>query len=92
MVSDRLERAENAFQSPAESSESGDQYRSAVFYIDEEQKRITEKLMEQLKAKGYDVATKLQKATTFWKAEGYHQDYYEKKGTRPYCHAYTKRF
>jgi len=70
----------------------GSQYRSAVFYVDEEQKRITEKLIGQLKEKGYNVVTRLAKANTFWEAEGYHQDYYLKKGQRPYCHIYTKRF
>jgi peptide methionine sulfoxide reductase msrA/msrB len=70
----------------------GVQYRSEVFYLDEEQKRIAEDLISQLKSKGYKVATRVTKATTFWPAEEYHQDYYENKGTLPYCHGYTKRF
>lgn len=70
----------------------GDQYRSAVFYLDEEQKAVTEKLIGLLREKGYDVATQVVAATTFWPAEEYHQQYYEKKGSKPYCHAYTKRF
>ncbi|GAB4317541.1 MAG: bifunctional methionine sulfoxide reductase B/A protein [Candidatus Zixiibacteriota bacterium] len=70
----------------------GDQYRSAVFYVDDEQKQITEKLIGILKEKGYDVATEVEPAGAFWKAEQYHQDYYEKTGKQPYCHAYTKRF
>ncbi|MBM3435915.1 MAG: methionine sulfoxide reductase, partial [Bacteroidetes bacterium] len=41
---------------------------------------------------GYKVVTKVKPATVFWKAEDYHQDYYEHKGTLPYCHGYTKRF
>jgi peptide methionine sulfoxide reductase msrA/msrB len=45
-----------------------------------------------LKEKGYNVVTKLKEATTFWKAEDYHQDYYTKKRGTPYCHVYTKRF
>ena len=70
----------------------GEQYRSAVFYKNDEQKQITEKLIGLLKAKGFNVVTELKKATTFWKAENYHQDYYEHKGTLPYCHGYIKRF
>ena len=48
--------------------------------------------LAELRAKGYDVVTHVTQATTFWPAEGYHQDYYDRKGTQPYCHAYTKRF
>lgn len=70
----------------------GEQYRSAVFYRDEAQKEITEKLIAQLKQKGFRVVTELIPATTFWKAEDYHQDYYEHKGDTPYCHGYVKRF
>ena len=70
----------------------GDQYRSEIFYVDEEQKEITEKLISMLKSKGYKVATRVTEATTFWPAEDYHQDYYENKGSLPYCHGYTKRF
>jgi peptide methionine sulfoxide reductase msrA/msrB len=70
----------------------GDQYRSEIFYVDDEQKKVAENLISILKSKGYDVATKVTKATTFWPAEDYHQDYYDNKGTLPYCHGYTKRF
>jgi peptide methionine sulfoxide reductase msrA/msrB len=70
----------------------GEQYHSAVFYVDDEQKRIAEKLIGILQQKGLSVATQLIKAGTFWKAEDYHQDYYAKTGGAPYCHAYTKRF
>lgn len=70
----------------------GDQYRSAVFYVNDEQKAITEKLIGQLEAKGMKVATQVVPATKFYPAEDYHQQYYEHKGSKPYCHAYTKRF
>jgi peptide methionine sulfoxide reductase msrA/msrB len=70
----------------------GYQYRSAIFYVDDSQKEIAEKLIKILKDKGYKVATEVAKADTFWKAENYHQSYYQKNGHEPYCHGYTKRF
>lgn len=70
----------------------GNQYLSAVFYVDDVQKADTEELIGLLKNRGYDVATTLREADTFWKAEGYHQDYYAKTGKKPYCHARVRRF
>ncbi|MBN2103242.1 bifunctional methionine sulfoxide reductase B/A protein [bacterium] len=70
----------------------GEQYHSAVFYNTEAEKKAVQKLISILKKKGYDVATRIFKAVKFWKAEDYHQDYYEKTGKQPYCHAYQKRF
>jgi len=70
----------------------GKQYRSAVYYLDDEQKAVTEKLIKILTDKGIKVATEVTAATKFWPAEDYHQQYYEKKRGLPYCHAYTKRF
>ncbi len=70
----------------------GTQYRSAIFYLDDEQKEIALKLISQLTAKGYKVATEVTKSSNFWKAENYHQNYYEKKGGTPYCHIYRKVF
>ena len=70
----------------------GEQYRSEIFYFDEHQKEISEKLIQILKDKGYNVVTRVTKATEFWDAEEYHQEYYEKKNGTPYCHFYTKRF
>jgi len=70
----------------------GEQYRSLVFYSDDNQKKTAEKLIEILKGKGYKVATKVLPAATFWEAEKYHQDYYAVTGKQPYCHIYKKRF
>ncbi|WP_297626101.1 bifunctional methionine sulfoxide reductase B/A protein [uncultured Rikenella sp.] len=70
----------------------GPQYRSEIFYLDSGQKAVAERLIRQLEAKGYRIATRVTPATVFWPAETYHQDYYRRKGTEPYCHAYTKRF
>ena len=70
----------------------GTQYRSEIFYTTEEQKSVSLKIVESLKSKGYKVATKITRATKFYPAEKYHQDYYLKKGGIPYCHTYVKRF
>ena len=70
----------------------GPQYRSEIFHQTEEEKETALKLIAQLKAKGYDVVTEVTKATTFYPAEEYHQDYYVNKGTEPYCHSRVKRF
>jgi peptide methionine sulfoxide reductase msrA/msrB len=70
----------------------GDQYRSDVFYLNEGQKETAEMLIRILRQEGYNVATKVTPASTFWKAEAYHQDYYEKTGGTPYCHVFVNRF
>ena len=70
----------------------GDQYRSEIFYTTPEQKEVAERLIRILKEKGYSVVTDVTPASRFWPAEQYHQNYYNRKGTQPYCHRYTKRF
>ncbi|NDP20367.1 MAG: bifunctional methionine sulfoxide reductase B/A protein [Paludibacter sp.] len=70
----------------------GDQYRSVIFYTSQEQKLIAEKYIKILTDKGYKVATKIESAPEFWKAEDYHQEYYDKKNGSPYCHIYRKIF
>ncbi len=70
----------------------GDQYRSEIFWMNEEQRRTAAKYLDLLRYKGMQVATRLTRATEFYPAEEYHQDYYFRNGKRPYCHGYTKRF
>lgn len=70
----------------------GDQYRSEIFYKNEEQRRTAEKWLGVLRDKGLKVATKVTAATGFYPAEEYHQDYYFRNGKQPYCHGYTQRF
>jgi len=79
-------------QSNGQGPDIGEQYKSAIFYTDDEQKQIAEKLILILKEKGYKVVTQVREANKFWVAEDYHQDYYSKTGKKPYCHFYTKRF
>lgn len=69
-------------------ADEGPQYRSSVFYHNEEQKKATEKYIEKLNDSGeYDrkIVTLLEKATTFYPAEEYHQDYYRKNPNAGYC-------
>ena len=70
----------------------GEQYRSEIFYFDAGQKQTAEKLITQLAGMGYKVATRVTPAGPFWKAEDYHQGYYQKNGKQPYCHIYRKIF
>jgi len=70
----------------------GRQYRSTIFYTDDQQKEIAEKLITILKKKGYNVVTEVVKADKFWEAEEYHQRYYDKNNGKPYCHIYKKIF
>ncbi|OHB47949.1 MAG: peptide-methionine (S)-S-oxide reductase [Planctomycetes bacterium GWF2_41_51] len=70
----------------------GQQYRSGIYYLNDKQKKTAEKLVQILKEKGYDVKTEIKEAETFWPAEQYHQDYYEKTGKTPYCHVHKKIF
>ena len=70
----------------------GSQYLSAIFVSNEDEKKIIEDLIAQLKSKGYKIATKILNVEKFYKAESYHQHYYEKNGKIPYCHVYKKRF
>lgn len=70
----------------------GDQYRSEIFYLNEDQKKTAERNIAILREKGLKVATAVTKASEFYTAESYHQDYYFKNGKTPYCHAYTQRF
>jgi len=70
----------------------GPQYRSAVFYLNDEQKQTAERLVQQLRQKGFDVKTEITPAAKFWPAEDYHQDYYNHNGKTPYCHIYRKIF
>jgi len=70
----------------------GSQYRSAIFYLTQEQKNTVCHLVEILEKNGVPVKTEIVPASLFYPAEDYHQDYYEKTGTTPYCHRRVKRF
>ncbi len=70
----------------------GTQYRSAIFYLSQQQKKTAVNLVGQLKKKGFNVKTEITSAGKFWPAELHHQDYYNTTGGTPYCHGYKKIF
>lgn len=66
----------------------GTQYRSAVFYHNDEQKKLATHYKRELnKARAYrkPIVTKVTKFNKFYPAEKYHQDYFELNGRAPYC-------
>lgn len=68
----------------------GTQYRSAIFYHDEEQKHIAGELIEELNAqKIWDkpIVTEVTKLDKFYAAEDYHQEYFARNPYQPYCMA-----
>lgn len=71
----------------------GTQYRSAVFYHDATQKQIAESIKNDLSHSGaYDapIVTTFEPASVFYKAEDYHQDYFNLNGHNPYCQMVVK--
>ena len=64
--------------------DSGDMYRTGVYYLDDEQKKLAEETKKTVQAKfaPRTVHTEIVKADTFYKAEEYHQDYYKKNEAR----------
>lgn len=69
-------------------ADEGTQYRSAIFYKNEEQKKAAQDIINALnKAKVYNrsIVTTLEPLTQFYKAETYHQNYYENNKNQPYC-------
>lgn len=66
----------------------GTQYRSVIFYHNEQQKALAEKykaLLNKENAFGKPVVTTIEKAQPFYVAENYHQDYFRRNGEQPYC-------
>ena len=70
----------------------GSQYRSCIFYRDENQKKTAERVIQILRDKGDEVNTLLLPEEPFYIGEAYHQNYYEKTGGEPYCHMRTRKF
>ena len=70
----------------------GPQYRSCIFYGDDQQKTEALEVIELLRSLGDEVNTLLFPETNFWIGEEYHQNYYAKTGGMPYCHIRIRKF
>lgn len=72
----------------------GTQYRSAIFYRNEEEKKISEEIIKELDASGYyddPIVTALEPLNNYFPAEDYHQNYFRVKGDQnPYCQMVVK--
>ncbi|MBI65028.1 MAG: peptide-methionine (S)-S-oxide reductase [Candidatus Marinimicrobia bacterium] len=69
-------------------ADKGTQYRSAIFYIDENQKKMAENYISKLKKNKTfkdQIVTEITKLDKFYEAENYHQDYYKNNTNAPYC-------
>ncbi len=68
----------------------GTQYRSAIFYHNAEQKAIAEQMIQELDAAEVwksPIVTEVKPFSAFYPAEGYHQDYFRRNASQPYCRA-----
>ncbi|MHA3053781.1 peptide-methionine (S)-S-oxide reductase [Acinetobacter sp. ANC 4633] len=63
----------------------GTQYRSVIYYYNNEQKQQAKQFIDELKAEGVQVVTELTAAPIFYAAEDYHQNYYAKNPSQGYC-------
>jgi peptide-methionine (S)-S-oxide reductase len=66
----------------------GTQYRSVIYYHDDEQRRVAEAVISDLEAEGIwrdPIVTEVAPIDEFYIAEDYHQDYFRNNGYQPYC-------
>ena len=63
----------------------GTQYRSVVYYFNDEQKQQAEKIIQNLENDGLNIVTELSPAPTFYPAEEYHQNFYARNPSQGYC-------
>jgi peptide-methionine (S)-S-oxide reductase len=66
----------------------GTQYRSVIFYHNDEQRKLAQRYKQKLDASGAfptPIVTEIVPFHEFYAAENYHQDYYELNGRQPYC-------
>jgi peptide-methionine (S)-S-oxide reductase len=67
----------------------GTQYRSAIFYHNEDQHKLAQEYKDKLQKSGafeHPIVTEIVPLKNFYIAEDYHQNYYNQNGSQPYCH------
>src|SRR5690606_41300995 len=71
----------------------GTQYRSVIYYLNDEQQQQAQQAIDALKADGLNVVTELRPAPTLYAAEDHHQNFFAKNPTQVYCNfAITPKF
>ncbi|MCH7395540.1 peptide-methionine (S)-S-oxide reductase MsrA [Acinetobacter dispersus] len=63
----------------------GTQYRSVIYYFNEEQKQQAEQIIHDLEDEGLNIVTELSSAPTFYPAEEYHQNFFARNPSQGYC-------
>ncbi|APR71379.1 MULTISPECIES: peptide-methionine (S)-S-oxide reductase MsrA [Acinetobacter] len=63
----------------------GTQYRSVIYYFNEEQKQQAEQVIQNLEDEGLNIVTELSPEPTFYPAEEYHQNFYARNPSQGYC-------
>lgn len=92
-----LTKAHDPTQLNRQGADIGTQYRSAIFYANEEEKKTAQEVIDDVTARkiyNKPIVTTLEPATTFWEAEGYHQQYFEKyeeKNGQPHINDWLHR-
>jgi peptide-methionine (S)-S-oxide reductase len=67
-------------------NDSGTQYRSAIYFHDDAQRVVAEKMLAEAQINEKDpIVTEITKMDVYYVAEDYHQEYYKLNGTEPYC-------
>lgn len=68
-----------------QSNDIGTQYRSVIYYFNDEQQQLAQQTIDHLKAEGLNIVTELSPAPKFYPAEEYHQNFFARNPSQGYC-------
>lgn len=80
----------NPSQKDRQGADIGTQYRSAIFYVNQNQKNKAKSYIEKIRTEFPEIFTEVTKLDKFWPAEEYHQHYFEKHPEQGYCQAVVR--